>query len=273
MRRLAIAVVLILDIFFWWVFFRYIILDFSSALESARSISILFFPLATTAVLAILITKKFQPLLHLILVLFLANFGVIYTVYHTSRATFCVTATQIFADPRCLYLYNSSVYNLLSSGTPNLKPNKKHQGHPCQTTLSTTSGNIYDTTVQLNSSTYNFHLTSGYLTNTSKATNLGPLCATVTQVYDPATHLRFLSNPASTPTPTRTPTPIPTVTVTPSPIPGDANNDGKVDGIDYTAWLLNYFTYTQLGPAAGDFNHSGFVDGVDYTIWIANYSP
>jgi hypothetical protein len=65
-----------------------------------------------------------------------------------------------------------------------------------------------------------------------------------------------------------------TVTITPSStitqIQGDANNDGKVDGIDYVVWLNNYDT-NQTGPSKGDFNNDTKVDGIDYIIWLNNY--
>ena len=52
---------------------------------------------------------------------------------------------------------------------------------------------------------------------------------------------------------------------------GDANNDNKVDGIDYVIWLLN-FNKQAMGASRGDFNDSGFVDGVDYVIWLQNFN-
>jgi hypothetical protein len=53
-------------------------------------------------------------------------------------------------------------------------------------------------------------------------------------------------------------------------INGDANGDGKVDGIDYVIWLSNY-NQNKLGPQFGDFNNDGKVDGIDYVIWLNNY--
>jgi hypothetical protein len=48
-------------------------------------------------------------------------------------------------------------------------------------------------------------------------------------------------------------------------IPGDANKDGFVDGLDQTIWLgENGFD----GYLASDFNGDGFIDGLDQTIWI-----
>lgn len=51
---------------------------------------------------------------------------------------------------------------------------------------------------------------------------------------------------------------------------GDANNDTKVDGLDYIVWLNNY-NLNVAGPSKGDFNNSGKVDGQDYIIWLTNY--
>lgn len=59
-------------------------------------------------------------------------------------------------------------------------------------------------------------------------------------------------------------------TMAQSSMPGDANGDGKVDGVDYARWLNNYNT-SKTGPSMGDFNNNGRVDGVDYAIWLNNY--
>lgn len=53
--------------------------------------------------------------------------------------------------------------------------------------------------------------------------------------------------------------------------PGDANNDGSVDGIDYVIWLKNFNKSTNNGSSDADFNANGFVDGIDYVIWLNNY--
>jgi hypothetical protein len=48
-------------------------------------------------------------------------------------------------------------------------------------------------------------------------------------------------------------------------IPGDANRDGFVDGLDQTLWIgQNGFD----GYLSADFNGDSFVDGLDQTIWI-----
>jgi endo-1,4-beta-xylanase len=70
-------------------------------------------------------------------------------------------------------------------------------------------------------------------------------------------------------TPTKTLTNTATVTVI-AAIPGDANGDRKVDGIDYAIWLAHYGTIAR-GPSNGDFNNDGKVDGVDFVIWLNNY--
>jgi hypothetical protein len=56
-----------------------------------------------------------------------------------------------------------------------------------------------------------------------------------------------------------------------SGLPGDANGDGRVDGIDYVVWLNNYSEGTSQGPAEGDFNSDNLVDGRDYVVWLNNY--
>lgn len=63
--------------------------------------------------------------------------------------------------------------------------------------------------------------------------------------------------------------------VSPSPTtsptkPGDANSDGKVDGIDYVIWL-NHYLQSVTGVINGDFNNDNKVDGIDYIIWLNNY--
>ncbi len=86
-------------------------------------------------------------------------------------------------------------------------------------------------------------------------------------------------SPTSTfsPTPSGSNTPRPstvtataTNTQTPPPLPGDSNNDGKVDGVDFVAWL-NHYNQNVSGASNGDFDNNGKVDGVDYSIWLNNY--
>jgi len=57
----------------------------------------------------------------------------------------------------------------------------------------------------------------------------------------------------------------------PIPPPGDANQDCRVDGLDYSVWLNNYNHSTTKGAENGDFNNDGFVDGLDYVIWFKSY--
>ncbi len=58
--------------------------------------------------------------------------------------------------------------------------------------------------------------------------------------------------------------------------PGDANEDWKVDGGDYTIWADNYGAsgvpaWLDGGWAYGNFTDDDKVDGGDYTIWADNY--
>jgi hypothetical protein len=49
-------------------------------------------------------------------------------------------------------------------------------------------------------------------------------------------------------------------------LPGDANLDGSVDGLDFLEW--NHHKFTSLAAwCAGDFNADGQVDGPDFVIW------
>lgn len=50
---------------------------------------------------------------------------------------------------------------------------------------------------------------------------------------------------------------------------GDANLDGRVDGLDYNAWSLHYLG--SAGWCEGDFNDDLTADGLDYNIWSLNY--
>jgi len=47
-------------------------------------------------------------------------------------------------------------------------------------------------------------------------------------------------------------------------LPGDFNNDGRVDADDYDVWRAAFGSTTQL---AADANGNGIVDAADYTIW------
>lgn len=49
------------------------------------------------------------------------------------------------------------------------------------------------------------------------------------------------------------------------PVPGDANNDDKVDIADYVIWLNNYNQQKQ-GSQHGNFDNNRVVDGVDFVI-------
>ena len=60
------------------------------------------------------------------------------------------------------------------------------------------------------------------------------------------------------------------VSFTQAALPGDANSDGAVDGVDYSIWHTKYNQST-TGAANGDFDGNGFVDGPDYVIWLNNY--
>ena len=64
-----------------------------------------------------------------------------------------------------------------------------------------------------------------------------------------------------------TPTPIPPSGL----IPGDANENGMVDGSDYMIWRQKYNSETTNKHKDGDFDGNGKVDGQDYWIWRESY--
>ncbi|MBN2023568.1 MAG: PEP-CTERM sorting domain-containing protein [Pirellulales bacterium] len=55
--------------------------------------------------------------------------------------------------------------------------------------------------------------------------------------------------------------------------PGDADNDGNVDGDDAAILAANWLLEIAGGPNVGDFNSDGWVDDLDLAILSANWSP
>ena len=51
----------------------------------------------------------------------------------------------------------------------------------------------------------------------------------------------------------------------------DANDDAKIDGIDYVTWLRNFSQQTSAGAQSGDFDNNGVVDNEDFTKWYEAY--
>ncbi|KPK83505.1 MAG: hypothetical protein AMJ81_08130, partial [Phycisphaerae bacterium SM23_33] len=61
-----------------------------------------------------------------------------------------------------------------------------------------------------------------------------------------------------------------------TPLPGDANGDGVVDGLDYNTWSLHYLeqpvpAWADGGWEYGNFNADAVVDGLDYNVWSMHY--
>ena len=57
----------------------------------------------------------------------------------------------------------------------------------------------------------------------------------------------------------------------PEPIPGDFDEDGDVDGVDFGLWQTGYPMASGASLNDGDADGDGDVDGVDFGIWQANY--
>lgn len=58
---------------------------------------------------------------------------------------------------------------------------------------------------------------------------------------------------------------------TPTPAPGDGNNDGQVDGQDFTIWLTHYGQNVS-GANNGDYDGNDKVEVADYIVWVSNYA-
>jgi hypothetical protein len=108
---------------------------------------------------------------------------------------------------------------------------------------------------------------NAYNDDGSSSTGTPNPTATFTVTPKPTNTISVTSTNTPTSSPTSTNTPIPTV----PPLPGDANSDGKVDGIDFVIWLSNYNKTVTNGSSHGDFNNDGKVDGIDYAIWLSHY--
>ncbi len=86
----------------------------------------------------------------------------------------------------------------------------------------------------------------------------------VTSITIPDSRGDFVSFEGS-PRPTQTPSSTPQIKL------GDANGDGRVDGLDYVIWVDNYGISSGASVSQGDFNRDGKIDGLDYVIWVDNY--
>jgi hypothetical protein len=59
-------------------------------------------------------------------------------------------------------------------------------------------------------------------------------------------------------------------TVIETNVPGDANFDGEVDGLDYLIWA-EHFGEGGATVEQGDFNDDTMVEGLDYLVWADGY--
>jgi hypothetical protein len=51
---------------------------------------------------------------------------------------------------------------------------------------------------------------------------------------------------------------------------GDANGDGKIDTADMINWQNGYKTNLS-GVSNGDFDKNGRINGIDYIFWMINF--
>lgn len=204
-----------------------------------------------------------------LLLLFTANIAIYYAIRNRSKAVTCFTLQEVATtDPRCLYILSNKVY---FRGASRSSP---HHGHPCGMDVTSIIPSFH-----LNNMVY--YLDPNYL---------GDICVvqpTATPTRTPTPYRSPTPIPYNSPTqsPYRSPTPSPTVYIyiSPTPLPsetliptlpsknGDANGDGRVDGIDYVIWLNHYGQNVSGGVSQGDFDRNGKVDGIDYVVWLNNF--
>ena len=89
----------------------------------------------------------------------------------------------------------------------------------------------------------------------------------------PASAKRF----GSIENPTDSYRPLLTIDYIAPPTPGDADNDGKIDGADLAIWQQNYDPLGLNGDNntfdKGDWDYDDKIDGADLAIWQQNYDP
>lgn len=189
---------LLISLSFWWLFYRYIKLDFTTPLDLLRSAVIIFFPVASTIIFVVLagsvLSPKFFPLarlwLQLVFVAFMANYGLVVAIRYLSRAaSTCYTAVQVTTSTQCLSIVHDSsptarVYK------PPIDSTNSHYGYPssyvCNKDLNPPDGTKIIPNSHVNASNI---LDLGHLKDVYW---VGIICAAV---------------PTTTPTPTLTPTP------------------------------------------------------------------
>ena len=97
--------------------------------------------------------------------------------------------------------------------------------------------------------------------------------STITPTELPTPTAQATIKPSDSPSPSRSasPTNSPSFVPTPVPTPGDANEDGKVNGLDYLIWLGSLVPQDDSIDLRADFNSDEAVDGIDYVLWRKNF--
>jgi hypothetical protein len=176
----------------------------------------------------------FYTTLYVVLV-FILLIAIQYAVTLSIKAQSCFTLQQIQTDSRCLYIYQSSVYQKGSRTSP-------HHGHPCGSDV---------TSVIPNSHLIDKigHLDPNYQ---------GEICPAATAT--------------PTPSPTITPTLTSPIGASATPVPGcprksagDANCDGTVDLIDFEQWRREFALF--FATRLADFNGDTKSDLIDFELW------
>lgn len=137
--------------------------------------------------------------LSILLVIFIANIGLLYAIRMYGLAQTCFTKEQVVSDNRCLYIWSNKVFEEGTKSRP-------HRGHPCG----------MDVTAIIPG----FHLSD--MVKYMDPGYLGSICTGAVVPTSTTVPTQMPSEtpvPTNTPVPTRTPVPTlePTLTNTPTP--------------------------------------------------------
>lgn len=128
--------------------------------------------------------------LHILVILFLTNVALLYSLQFFIRAnTACMTKTQVAQDKRCLYVVSGKVYSKGTRSSP-------HHGHPCGTDVTSVIPSFH-----INSPA--MYMTPNYVAN---------ICIAPTPTRVPT----LVPTKVPTPIPTSVPTQAPTTTLIPT---------------------------------------------------------
>lgn len=144
---------------------------------------------------------------HLIFLVFLLNYVVVKQLQLTFYAQSCLTASQVSADPRCLYIYGANVYEKGTKKRP-------HQGQPCGSDITRIMPAFH---IQSMSRYMDPNLVGGVCSDQPIPTVTPTATPRPTATIQPTASMPTNTTAPGQPSPTKRPTAQP-ATPTPSPI-------------------------------------------------------